>query len=201
MKKIISVLFLVFVFLSINGCKCRAYLEKEKPRTDVPEFIIKKADKFVMSKTGEKFFRKNISFDFFKSRKIKEGYFIRYNYVRTEYPFVHEPVYFTVDSTGKPLEKFGIVGIPDCLHEPQDCNYKIDKTMAKEIAQKENLARGIKKWSVSFRWENEFNRYIWHIISTTKETGTGKHYKAEGEEIMINPFDGSVLKKGKWYIR
>jgi hypothetical protein len=201
MKKIIPVLFLVLLFLSINGCKCHKCLEKEGPKTDVPEFIIKKANKFVMSRTGREFFKKNIRFDFLKSRKIKEGYFIRYNYVRTDYPFVHEPVYFTVDSTGKPLKKFGIVGIPDCLHEPINCIYKVNKAKAEEIARQENLGAGIKKWDVSFRWENKLNRYIWHIISTTKETGTGKHYKAEGEEIMINPSDGSILKKGKWYVR
>ncbi len=201
MKKTISLFHLILLISLLGACKSGSYLQKEKAKYEVPENILRKADNFVMSKTGEEFFKKNIRFDSLRSRKIKEGYFIRYNYTRKEYPFVNEPVYFTVDSTGKPLKKNGIVGIPNCIFNPENCVYNIDETKAIEIAQKEGLAKGVKKWSVSFRWSPKLKRYVWHIISTTHEFGKGKHYKAEGMEMMIAPTNGEVLSKSEWFVR
>ena len=201
MKKIIVWFLIIGSFLFFFSCKNSSTAQKSKQDFSAPPSILKKANDFVMSRTGAFVFNKYIKFDSLKSRKIKEGYFLRYNYVRPEYDFVNEPVYFTVDSAGKILKRYGIVGIPNCVFEPQNCVYSIDSAGAVEIARKNKLPAGLKKWDVNFRWNPELNKYVWHIITTVKEFGGAKSYKAEGEEILISPVDGTVLKKSKWIIR
>ncbi len=199
MKKIIFFFFsIAFVF---NACASHSEVAQKPENPAIPAYILKKAERFISSRTGENFFKKNFAFDSLKSKKIKEGFFIRYNYTRAEYPFVNEPVYFIVDSTGKPLKEYGIVGIPDCLLNPESCIYQVDESKAKSIAAKEKLPKGVKPWGVSFRWAPQLSKYVWHIVVTTKELGKGKHYKAEGVELLIDPSDGTVLKKENWAIR
>ena len=201
MSKNISLWFLFLLIVSfLLSCQFDVNRFPAKKSYGVPRLILKKADNFVISKTGNTFFKKYISLDSSITKPIKEGFFIRYNYRRQEYPFVNEPIYFTLDSNGNILKKYGVVGIPNCLFEPEECEYKIDSAAAVRIGEIAKLPKGVKPWDVNFRWSSEQNRYVWHIIVTTKELGTGKNYKAEGIELLINPSDGEIIKKSKWKI-
>jgi hypothetical protein len=63
--------------------------------------VLKKADQFIISKTGDDFFKKYITVDFSQSKHIEPNYLMVYKFYMPEKPFVDELIRFTVDSTGK----------------------------------------------------------------------------------------------------
>jgi hypothetical protein len=117
-----------------------------------------------------------------------------------ERPFVDELIRFTVDSAGKVLTQYEVVGIPDCNTNPMDCDFVVDEKIAKQIATENRLPKGIKDWKVDFIWEAKHNKYVWKIISTNKETVLDDHNRAEGELIIIDPSNASVLGSEPWRI-
>ncbi len=117
-----------------------------------------------------------------------------------EKPFVDELIRFTVDSTGKVLTQYEVVGIPDCSANEMDCDFVVDEKIAKQIAVQNGLAKGITDWKIDFIWNNSYNKYVWEIISTTKENKTDQYNRAEGEKIIIDSNNASVLNKDTWKI-
>jgi hypothetical protein len=117
-----------------------------------------------------------------------------------EKPFVDELIRFTVDSTGKVLTQYEVVGIPDCIANQMDCDFVVNDKTAKQIATENGLPKGIKDWKVDFVWEAKYNKYVWKIISTNKETVLQDHDRAEGEWIIIDPSKASVLEQESWKV-
>ncbi len=197
-SKSMAIILLIF---TLAYCTCKTCQQKDEFIISVPDSIFVKGDQFISSKVGDEFFKNNFFRDFVFSKKIGSEYYLRYNYRSLDYDFVDEPVYFWTDSLGNVIPNKEIVGIPNCLYSPELCEYAIDREDAIHIAKDEGLAKGVREWDVSFRWNAELKSYIWHILSTTWEIGSGDNYKAKGEEIMIDPVSGSVLKKREWQIR
>lgn len=194
-----QVAIILFSFsLFINGCSCVPCSEKEE--SQIPVNILKKADRFIISKTGDDFFNKYITADFLQSKHITPNYIMVYKFYIPERPFVDELIRFTVDSAGKILTQYEVVGIPDCNTNPMDCDFVVDETIAKQIATENRLSKGIKDWKVDFTWEAKYNKYVWKIISTNKETVLEDHNRAEGELIVIDPSNASVLESESWRI-
>lgn len=201
MAQMKNVIFYTFILVLIVSCSCKTCDRQADFQISVPDSIFNSGDRFIISKVGKEFFKENFFRDYIFSKKLTDGYYLRYNYRRLDYSFVDEPVYFFVDTLGNVRTEREIIGIPNCRYTPEFCDYKINEEEAIAIAKENELAEGIRPWDVSFRWETTFNRYIWHILATTWERGSGDNYKAKGEEIIIDPIDGSVLKIREWYIR
>ena len=193
---IIILLFSAFIFYS--GCSCKPCQQKEE--SQIPLGVLKKADQFIISKTGDDFFKKNITVDFSQSRHIAPNYLMVYKFYMSEKPFVDELIRFTVDSAGKVLTQYEVVGIPNCNSNQNDCDFVVDEKTAKQIATQNNLAKGITDWKIDFVWNNNHNKYVWEIISTIKETKNEENSRAEGEKIIIDSNNASVLSKDTWKI-
>lgn len=192
------VLILLTFSVFINGCNCVPCSEKEEAK--IPLEVLKKTDQFIISKTGDDFFKKYITADFLQSKHIAPNYLIVYKLYMPEKAFVDELIRFTVDSTGKVLTQYEVVGIPDCNTNPMDCDFVVDEKIAKQIATEYGLPKGTKDWKVDFIWEAKYNKYIWKIISTSKETVLQDHDRAEGELIIIDPSNASVIEKESWKV-
>lgn len=199
---IIQLMQIVIIAISfsllINGCNCIPCSEKEEAQ--IPLDVLKKADQFIILKTGDDFFKKYITADFFQSKHIAPNYLMVYKFYMPEKPFVDELIRFTVDSTGKVLTQYEVVGIPDCNTNLIDCDFVVDDKIAKQIATENGLPKGIKDWKVDFVWEAKYNKYVWKIISTNKETVLQDHDRAEGELIIINPSNASIIEKESWKV-
>jgi hypothetical protein len=206
MKKIFLKIFsfdvIIFLMLSFilfyNGCSCNTCGDNEA--TQIPLDVLKKTDQFIISKTGNDFFKKYITADFLQSRHITPNYLMVYKFYMPGKPFVNELIRFTVDSSGNVLSQYEIVGIPDCNSDPMGCDFVVDEKIAKQIAAEYGLPKGIKDWKVDFIWEAKYNKYVWKIISTNKETVLEDHNRAEGELIVIDPSNASVLESESWRI-
>ena len=195
----IQIAIIIFFFsLLINSCNCVPGRENEEAQ--IPLSVLNKADQFIISKTGDDFFKKYITADFSQSKHIAPNYLMVYKFYMPEKPFVDELIRFTVDSTGKVLTQYEVVGIPDCNNNPMDCDFVVDEKIAKQIATENSLPKGIKDWKVDFIWEAKYNKYVWKIISTKKETVLQDHDRAEGEFIIIDPSNASILEKESWKV-
>ena len=118
-----------------------------------------------------------------------------------EKPFVDESIRFTTDSLGNVLKQFEVVGIPDCNSNLNDCDFVVDEKIAKQIATEYGLPKGIKDWKVDFIWEAKYNKYVWHLFSTLKESKGDFGYRANGEQIVIDPNNASVIFQDSWQIK
>ena len=200
--KIFSVDFLIILlisfFLFYSGCSCKTCGEDEESQISLN--ILKKADHFITSKTGDEFFKKYITADFMQSKHISPNYLMVYKFYMPEKIFVDELIRFTVDSIGKVLTQYEVVGIPDCNVNTMDCDFVVDEKIAKQIAIESGLAKGIKDWKADFVWDSKYNKYVWQLLSTLKESKGDFGYRAEGEQIVIDPNNASVLIKDSWKI-
>ncbi len=200
MKKVM-LFFIISIIIIVSACTCST-CGKQSELIEIPEKVKKGSEEYIISKTGKEFFEKNIFPDLINTKMVSDYYEMHYVLSMMDHDFVNEPIIFFVDSLGKVNEKYEIKGIPNCIENEQDCEFNITKEMAVEIAEQNNLVKGIRDWDLSFRWHGKLKKYIWHIISTTKEIGNigSEMYKAEGEEIILNPNDGEILSRSEWKI-
>ena len=188
----------IFIAVSLNSCSCKPC--QQKVESQIPLNILQKADQFIASKTGSDFFKKYITVDFSQSKHLNPNYLLVYKFYMPEISFVDETIRFTTDSTGNVLKQFEIVGIPDCDSNPADCDFVVDEKIAKQIATQNNLSKGIIDWKADFVWNAKYNKYVWEIISTSKENKNQEYYRAEGEKIIIDATNAEVLSKDNWKI-
>ncbi len=185
--------------LFIDACSCKTCGLKTDS-IEVPDFVFEQTDKLIVERVGKDFFKKYIHADYLASKKKRGKYEVRYNFRMLDYNFVDEKILIITDTTGNLYQNSKAIGIPVCVLEDNGCDFVVDKERAIEIGVENNLPEGIKEWAVEFRWSEAAERYIWHVIATTREFGEGESYKASGEEMMINPVTGEVLKQRKWNI-
>jgi hypothetical protein len=189
----------VLIGLSVlTSCKCRACSDQEE--ATVPVEILAKADSFIVSTTGEEFFKKYITPDFYRTKVHPGFYEMAYKFFMPEKPYVNATIKFMVDSVGNIMKNRDIVGIPRCKNFPRECQFNIDEATARQIASKNGLKEGIKEWDAGFLWDFKLKRYVWRILSTLNEFGGEENYKATGQEIVIDPGDGEVLALNDWRI-
>lgn len=201
--KIFSVNLLIILFFSAfifySGCTCKPCSEQEE--SQIPLNVLKNADQFIISKTGDDYFKKYIAVDFLQSKHITPNYLMVYKFYMPEKPFVDGLIRFTVDSIGKVLTQYEVVGIPDCNANPLDCDFVVDEKIARQIATENGLPKGIKDWKVDFVWEAKYNKYVWLLLSTLKESKGDFEYRADGEQIVIDPNNASVIYQDRWQIK
>ena len=204
-KLILKLSFSVAVLTALIGlsvltssCKCRACSDQEE--ATVPADILAKADSFIASTTGEEFFKKYITPDFYRTKVHLSFYEMAYKLFMPEKPYVSATIKFMIDSIGNIMKNRDIVGIPRCKNFPNECEFNIDEETARQIASQKGLKEGIKEWDAGFHWDFKMQRYVWRILSTLTELGEGDHYKATGQEIVIDPNTGEVLALNDWRI-
>lgn len=195
MRVLLSYLFVIQLIL-FYSCTCSTCGNN----SDVPDEIFNKTNSYLIQQLGADFFELYIFPNYEQSLKKNDLYEVRYHFVMDEYDFVNEEILIITDKDGNVTGKYPPSGIPTCVNE-NGCDFKINKTSAVRIAEEFGLAKGIKEWVVEFRWSEVVNKYVWHIIATIKEFGTKESYKADGEEVMIDPVSGLVLKHREWRIR
>lgn len=196
--KLFTLIFLLFTFyFLLSSCSGSSCTEDE---IDIPPDIVESGNNFIITKTGEDFFNKYITPDFSKSNKVPNGYFLAYNFNMPEKLFVTGTIRFTVDSSGNILKDSEISGIPDCNQLPEDCEFIIDEQQAVVIAKENNLDEGIKEWRKSFIWSSAYNKYVWQILSTLRESIGDFGYRGNGKEMIIDPNSGKVLALNDWRI-
>ena len=196
----LSILILFASTLLWQACTCLT-CGSGNVTLDLPDSIFTKVDKYIESKVGKDFFTNYFSADFLHSKKKKDFYEVRYDFIMIQYEFVNEKIVVITDLNGNIPGDYSPSGIPTCVKELKGCDFVVDEKLAVQIGEAEKLPAGVKDWLVEFRWSFELNKYIWHILSTTYQTGIDENYKARGEELMIDPVSSNILKRRDWAIK
>ncbi len=189
----------ILALIAMYSCSCKT-CGINSDGIEVPESVFARTDKFIQSKVGKDFFDNYIHADYMNSRKKGDKHEVRYNFRMIDYDFVDEEILIVTDSLGNIPKGSLVKGIPNCMNG-EGCDFTIDKNRAVEIGVANYLPEGIKEWMVDFRWSEVARKYVWHLIATTSEFGSGNNYKAEGEELFIDPVSGEALKKRMWSIK
>ncbi len=195
---LISALTLLIIVAVLTSCKCRACDDQEQ--ASVPIEVLAKADSFIIISTSKEFFDKYITADFYRTKHTPPYYEMAYKFFIPQKPYVDAVIKFTIDSVGNVLMNRDIVGIPRCKNFPEECDFNIDEQTARQIAGDMELKKGIRDWEAGFLWDFKLQRYVWKILSTLTELGEGDHYKATGQEMIIDPNTGEVLSLNDWRI-
>jgi hypothetical protein len=195
---IIDLIIILSTAIIITSCKCKICNDQEE--TVLPGEILDKANAFIITSTGKNFFENYITPDFYNTKHTPPYYEMVYKFFMPEKPYINTVIKFTVDSLGKVLKNRDIVGIPRCISFPEQCEFNIDEQTARQIASDNALNEGIRDWDTGFSWDFKMERYVWRILSTLTELGEGDHYKASGQEIVIDPNTGEILAFNDWRI-
>lgn len=194
----IALVMIIIITSLLTSCKCRSCTNQEE--ATVPIEILAKADSFITSTTGEEFFKKYITPDFYRTRVTPPYFEMAYKFFMPEKPYVNATIKFTVDSLGNVMKNRDIVGIPRCKNFPEECDFNIDEETARLIASKMGLKDGVREWDTGFLWDFKLKRYVWRILSTLNESGNEENYKATGQEIVIDPNTGDVIALNNWRV-
>lgn len=200
MKKIFYIVFILTMmpaaafFLYGCGCACDSAGE-----ADIPATVKQNADQVIISRTGKDFFDQYITLDLNRSKVIPPDYFVVYRMVIPDKPFVNETIEFTVDAEGKLNKKFSVTGIPECLSG--GCAFEINEQEAIDIAAKAGMEKGIKEWKAAFAWDDNYNRYVWRVISVTSESPNSQGTRSSGKDILIDTNTGEILQSNDWHVR
>ena len=197
--KLLLILFVVSVASwIITSCSCSSCGKEQE--SNVPLNVLNKANSFIISRTGEEFFHKYITPDFSRTKRLFPYYEMAYRLFVPEKPYVSSIIRFTVDSVGHIVKDRDILGIPNCLAHPTQCDWQIDKEDAILLAEKYGLEKGVKDWDVGFIWNPERQIYVWHVLSTTRQFEGDFGYRANGKEMIIDPVSGDILAINDWKI-
>ena len=196
--------FLIYAVLAtlifiIYSCSCSNCSKQEE--TVVPIDVLKKANAFIISKTGEEFFDNYIAPDFVRTKYTPPYYNMTYNLRMPEKPYVNNKITFTVDSVGNIVKERDIIGIPNCNAHPSQCNWNLDMEAAIDVATKYGLEKGVKDWQVDFIWNPERQIYVWHIVTVLREIEGDYGYRGIGKDMVIDPVTGDILTVNDWHTR
>ena len=198
LKLVVITLSLLVTLLIGYSCSCSSCSKEEQ--SVVPEEVLSKANNFIISKTGQEFFNKYITPDFAKTRYNPPYYEMAYRFYMPEKDYVVATIKFITDSTGNVLKDKDIIGIPDYLQNPDECNFTVDRDSAIKIAKENGLKEGIKDWDVGFIWNPQRQIYVWHVLSTLHEMKGDIGYRGNGQELIISPVTGEVLDMHDWKV-
>ncbi len=188
------ILLLLIFPVFIIGCRCG--VEQE---TNIPANIVKKSNQQIISKTGEDFFHNYFSLNIADSKEVDSKYLMKYNFKIDGKPFVDKEISFVVDSLGNLADGQKLSGIPNCVNNA--CDYSVDETKAKQIADEQGLEKGIKNWKSDFVWNDKYENYVWEIISTSSESQGSNGYRGSGNEMIIDANNGKILESNSWHVR
>ena len=190
----IFILFLATFPLSIVSCRCPSDEDIK-----IPISVIEKSNQQIISKTGEEFFHNNFSLNMADSKELKDKYLMKYNFKMDGKPYINKEISFMVDSLGSLPAGQNISGIPNCING--NCDFSVDASKAKQIAEEQGLEKGIKDWKADFVWNDKYENYVWKVISTSSESQGTNGYRGSGNEMIIDANNGKVLESNSWYVR
>jgi len=111
--------FALILIIFLTGCYCKTCL-KNSYDFEFSEEAKLNANSYIIEKTGQAFFDNYIFPDYINSKKINDNFELHYILTVPSKDYIKEPIVFTTDSNGKVLEKYEIIGIPDCKDNPED---------------------------------------------------------------------------------
>jgi hypothetical protein len=178
----------------------------------IPDCIVEKSNKLVISRLGKAFFQEHVVFQPALSSYsegdshciqnpsscvafvAKPHYRMAYTITVPDLPGRELPAGIVVDAAGNLAPGAEIDGLPDCVHDPGECAFKVvDEASAIAIARQSGLEPGVKEWRTHFHWYGgELKTYVWTVENMlTVDESTGQ---SSGRTMLIDANSGLVLQ-------
>ncbi len=210
----VALITLVLFVAAYLGIRSAMEQNSTKPQNDIPSSTIEKSNQFIISRVGQDFFNKYITYAkgtyFLPDQYILEHpesgaeflqrpyYLMEYSLKMPERPFVDELIQFAVDTNGNVISQDEVTGVPDLINNPAEGNFSIDQNQAVQIAKNAGLEVGIADWTASFHWYGgDLKTYVWAVQNTLQK---GKDPLASGRVVVIDANSGEVLKISLWSV-
>ncbi len=176
----------------------------------LPLKVKNKVDSLIIKYTGKEFYYNNYTIDTVRylpglpeCQNCKPRYYITWIFKIKNKPFINERVGFPIDTCGNLVLKrrrhkpaFYPEGFPDCLKNPEKCQFSIDSLKAVSIANSYGFEKGLEKWEISFHWYGgEILDYVWVIQNTLEILKNGSR---KGKVIIIDSNNGKILSESFW---
>ncbi len=176
----------------------------------IPDGVLASADEYVISKVGRAFFdsciARSLGLPLYRPLAHPSftsatpdwlqypRYVVIYKLRISGRPFVDEVVVVNIKENGGWFEDTAHdEGLPDCVSQPEECEFPIDEAAAIEIARDAGLQPGSKPWKADFSWFGRKHKtYAWVV-----ENELGEWF---GESVLIDANDGVVINMGEWII-
>jgi len=215
----LAVLSMVASCGHVAGASWSASVPSASPDDSIPAVIIERATEFVVSRLGEHFFDGNVRFDPNHSQAhpslphypvefaerhpdlaSRPCFRMVFDLAVREQPWAQSRIEFLVDSRGDTLPDVPVLGLPDCVHDPRECQFPIDEERAVDLAKAVGFQAGVTSWTVTFGWQQHDAphhfpaTFVWRISNTLSLSPT----RDEGATIVIDANSGEVLWRGGW---
>lgn len=210
MKILFNLMLIISAAFFYYGCACSSKAKESDIqedvsvvkiiRTEIPNYIIEKANALIIKQTGSTFFNDYIKINNDKCREIPGGYFLSYQFQMPGKDYIDEEISLIFDKNGNIQKEFEVTGIPQCTSGNTECSFDVSKEDALRIAKEAGMKEGIKNWEANFDWDSEQNRYAWIIRSTLTESMGSNGKRGTGERMLIDPNSGEVLAKSEWKV-
>ncbi len=193
------------------GCSHRGPQVCPDLARNLEDYRIARAKEYVISRVGESFFDKYITFVeahyqppiaesmaklHVSEYRRKSHYLMRFRMRMPEKDYVDGRIEFAVDSDGCVIPDYDIRGLPDCVNFPNECVFDIDEARAVEIAREYGLEEGVRPWEVGFHWyPREYATYVWSVSNTLI---IRPDQTMGGRSLTIDANTGEVLMETSW---
>jgi hypothetical protein len=192
--------------------------EAAGPTDSIPAAVVQKAIEFIASRVGHQFCQENVRFDAAGSQahpylpswpvdfakvhpEIASGpcYRMVFRFSVGESPWVDGRIEFFVDGSARVLPDLRVEGLPDCVNQPLECVFPIDRAEAFRLASEAGLEEGLRPWEATFHWmgktvhDSISGTYVWDIANTRQASPRGER----GDRILIDANSGEVLPHGR----
>jgi len=177
--------------------------------------IMAKANQAVIDRVGREFFEQNYTFDPASSiydgsdpgcnpgdtgceQRLAHGiYMMVYRFLAPGHPEFETLAGFTLKVREDKIKATDFMGIPDCVLDPNECNFPVDEQSARRIASEAGLEQGLDDWETSLHWwGSEPETYVWTISNTlSSDQNTGQ---SNGKSVVIDANSGEVMQILDW---
>ncbi len=186
---------LILSMLALVAFSCSSVKPNEE--TEQAERIVKKD---IVNATSQEFFDKYFSFVREKHYTDNDGavhVFALENIAPLEIADTLEFVVLNGRAQNFDKQK----GIPDCVVEPQNCVFAIDKRKLLEILTEKKLLEPKNEFIAKAIWRDDEKRFLWKATITKERIETLGIPRAKGLYVFVNPATGEIIEVKKWEVR
>ena len=199
-----GLVIVIVLCLAVTG----ASAGEADPHDAVPPEILASAREYAISKVGEEFFDSYIDLvgaRFVSAKPENERrrtlpdwirssrYELVYRLHIPEKPWIDVRCVINIREDGGLFEDLNAhEGLPDCVSDPLECEFPIDRDAAIEIAREAGLEAGSGAWHAFIAWDGQTHHtYVWNVMNTLYGMNNGRRIAGRG--IVIDANTGEVL--------
>jgi len=155
----------------------------------IPDHVITRANAFVESRVGREFFASQYTY-YHAAMNGQGNWAVSYT-LRVPGSDYRTSAEVWVSPDPGVTKTLSYRGVPDCVHRPADCDFRITAEEAARIAEKAGLKPSLEPVQVWMEWNGDREIFTWAVTSVIELREDGK----TSECYQVNASTGEVVNK------